>query len=1361
MRLTRPHALAVVTTGALVVAALVTPPASALEPRRPPATQLPATQLPATQPTTGSLLDPRVRRTADPDATSPTALPTRGPVQVMLELDDAPSSVAYAGALRGGRRAAAGAGRAQRSRVLAGQREVLQALGRNGTRASTLYTTSSVYAGVAVSTDASRLRALGALPGVKAVHLLTPKRMANADTVPLTGAPNVWASSSTGEGIRIGIIDSGVDYTHADFGGPGTAEAYTAARAASTRPPIYPAGGNVVGGVDLSGDDYDPTAMLPDGSPDRRRTRPKPDANPLDCEGHGSHVAGTAAGLGVTTVGQTFRGPYTGLRSDAFRIGPGVAPGAAIYAIKVFGCQGSTDLVTQALDWAGDPNRDGDVSDHLDVVNLSLGGDFSSPQDPDSVAADNLARLGTVVVAAAGNAGDVQDAVGAPGAATRAIAVAASDDAVAVVDGLIVDAPQGLEPSPSLDGTSDNVFGAEQSAGDSAGGVPPYDWVAKGGVRATSLVRVGRWAAPVGPGNNADGCDRYSPADAAAVAGKVAFLRWTDVGDRRCGSGTRGATAVAAGAVGVVLGDDVNSFSAGIAGDPRLPMMLVIKQGTDALSRAVDASGNDGSVKVSLTQDHRASVRVSLAGSTLDPTDRVGVFSSRGFGTAQAVKPDVTAPGVTVFSADVGTGAGGVSDSGTSMASPHVAGVAALVRKAHPSWTVEQVKAAIMITAGARVMPETGGPLTEGPARAGSGRVQADRAVTTGALVYGADGSGGVSLSFGDVAVTRAAVLSRRLRVQNVSSAAHTYALTYRPTVSTPGVSFTVSPSHVTVAPHAAATVLVTLRLNPAAMRRTLDPTMSTDAGLRSYYSDASGSVAVRGDGSLVKVPVYVAPRPASSMSSAATASVAASGDGTLDLVGKHLSQGSGGTTDPRIYASTVTALMLQGTSPRRPDCSRTVVTGCTAFADDRAGDLRYVGVASDVPYVRAPFDGSKGADNGYAYVGVSSWGPWRTPASYAEFDVYLDTDAGSPKGTPQPELVLFNSRLAPDSDIMVATLVDLRTGAVVDQEPLNAAVGSLDTGLFHSDSMVLPLWLPALLPYLPKRSNGTVASTRLGYWVQGGTVESGVTDAIGSQARPLGLDLRSPALRAAGNSMGPALNDDASGAAYRLRVHRDLTRLGPDRPQGLLLIHHQNLNGARAQVVRVGGSTTTRLTTTVTAYTRGGRPTFTASVRPTFGSALPSGTVTFRDGTKIIGRTALVRGTTAVRPSAMPSGRHVLTATYDGDRLWAPSTSVRVGLSIAGRPTSTSIAVPATVSFGQVATAASRVLPVEATGYVTFREGGRALTRAPVERGRANTQLPLLSPGRHVLRATYDGSSAYAASTSGTVSITVAVAVR
>ncbi|MEV7024448.1 S8 family serine peptidase, partial [Kitasatospora sp. NPDC093558] len=247
---------------------------------------------------------------------------------------------------------------------------------------------------------------------------------------------------NTGKGVRIGVIDSGIDYTHADFGGPGTEAAYRSVERGKPAPAgLFPTA-KVIGGKDLVGDDYDPDPSSPHHQP-----VPHPSDNPIDCDrnGHGTHVAGTAAGFGVTADGHTYTGPYrAGLDPAGFKVGPGAAPGAQLYAIRVFGCEGSTDRLAQALDLAADPNGDGDLGDRLDIVNLSLGSRFGSPDDADAVAVDHLAALGTVVVAAAGNEGDVYGIGGSPGTAARAIAVAASVHGHADTDGITVLAPAAL-----------------------------------------------------------------------------------------------------------------------------------------------------------------------------------------------------------------------------------------------------------------------------------------------------------------------------------------------------------------------------------------------------------------------------------------------------------------------------------------------------------------------------------------------------------------------------------------------------------------------------------------------------------------------------------------------------------------------------------------------------------------------------------------------------------------------------------------------------------------------------------------------------------------------------------------------------
>ena len=167
------------------------------------------------------------------------------------------------------------------------------------------------YNGIKVRIDRSKLDELAQLSGVTGVHALQLMTPDNVRGVPLIGAPAVWdgLAGLHGEGIKVAVIDTGIDYTHANFGGPGTVAAYNAANAADTLPArpaaVRSSAPRVKGGTDLVGDDYNAAATA--GSP---ALIPHPDPNPLDCNGHGSHVAGTAGGSGVLANGSTYTGTY-------------------------------------------------------------------------------------------------------------------------------------------------------------------------------------------------------------------------------------------------------------------------------------------------------------------------------------------------------------------------------------------------------------------------------------------------------------------------------------------------------------------------------------------------------------------------------------------------------------------------------------------------------------------------------------------------------------------------------------------------------------------------------------------------------------------------------------------------------------------------------------------------------------------------------------------------------------------------------------------------------------------------------------------------------------------------------------------
>ncbi|MGH2356955.1 MAG: S8 family serine peptidase, partial [Candidatus Limnocylindria bacterium] len=242
----------------------------------------------------------------------------------------------------------------------------------------------SAYNGIKVQIGRSQVAALASLPNVVAIRGLAEHTIGNASSVPFIGVPSVWNDLGfTGSGIKVAVIDTGIDYTHANFGGPGTPEVYDLADAndltigdAGDAASFGPTAPKVKGGHDFVGDAYNAA------STDPARRIPHPDPDPLDCFGHGSHVAGSVAGFGVLATGTTFPGPYDATtHSNDFNAGPGVAPLADLYALRVFGCAGSTNVTVDAIDWA--------VDNDMDVINMSLGSTFGGADDPSSVAAAN------------------------------------------------------------------------------------------------------------------------------------------------------------------------------------------------------------------------------------------------------------------------------------------------------------------------------------------------------------------------------------------------------------------------------------------------------------------------------------------------------------------------------------------------------------------------------------------------------------------------------------------------------------------------------------------------------------------------------------------------------------------------------------------------------------------------------------------------------------------------------------------------------------------------------------------------------------------------------------------------------------
>ncbi|MDN3242058.1 S8 family serine peptidase [Glycomyces tritici] len=260
-----------------------------------------------------------------------------------------------------------------------------------------------VWNGVSVETDPATARRLERLDLVEQVWsdvlLMGPARVGDeaappeaqpelAQAIQTTRAADAHDRGITGEGVKVGIIDTGIDYTHPDLGG------------------CFGDDCRVAYGTDFVGDDFD--------SDDPENAEPAPDADPADCGGHGTHVAGIVGANGKVT---------------------GVAPDVELGAYRVFGCDGSTssEVIMQALEAA--------LDDGMDVVNLSLGQSFEWPGYPTAEAADKLVEEGVTVVASMGNDGEAGIYSGsAPSLGTDVIAVASTDNPKQRMDAAFVPA---------------------------------------------------------------------------------------------------------------------------------------------------------------------------------------------------------------------------------------------------------------------------------------------------------------------------------------------------------------------------------------------------------------------------------------------------------------------------------------------------------------------------------------------------------------------------------------------------------------------------------------------------------------------------------------------------------------------------------------------------------------------------------------------------------------------------------------------------------------------------------------------------------------------------------------------------------
>ena len=1009
---------------------------------------------------------------------------------------------------------------------------------------------------LAVVMDASQIEDIRSLPGVLNVIPDQIGYLDNANSVPFIGAQQVWqATGYTGSGMRVGIIDSGIDYTHVNFGGSGSVTTYNTSDSADITDVLFD-GSKVAGGYDFVGDGWAGGPPIgAGGSPlGSAWVFAVGDDDPLDCNGHGSHVAGTAAGFGVDAGGATYTGPWDNTTPlSTMTIGPGVAPEATLYSMKIGDCSPSVSFVAAALavDFAIDPNGDGNPSDRLDVINNSYGGAYGSPLEVLTQQFDLAVQSGIVMVGSAGNEGDVNFVNGDPSVSEWAISVASVRNDTTYLGLELTTGPGGVYPS----------YPAVIAANASQGGAP--------GIFGPLNLRL------VGGAGNAQGC---AIGDYAGFAGEIGVINWTAAASG-CGSGTRMTNAVDAGGVaGLIV------VSSNPADFPFINLACTYSGGPSTIP-CVSITGTDGANLLANLAGYTIRFDDSLRASLSTPIgDTLSGFSSRGprinGGTDEIImKPDIAAPGDSIFSTFVGTGNEGETLGGTSMAAPHVTGSAALVRQANPTWDPTEIKAVLMNTANHDVYegPTSGSGGQHGVTRIGAGRVDVRAATLSPVIAYHAAHPERVSVTFGFVEVVDTYNQTQNITVENKGASAQTYNISFQQLNDMPGVQFTVSPAQVTVPAGGTVTVQVTLSANKLNMTGvTPDPTMATtQPGAfgtlpRERIFEEGGYVVLTPTGAVptLRVPVYSAIRPASDMAADSTLYIGQLdfGLGALNLAGNELN--TGGYAIPNV-TSIVDAMELVYEHP---------VSLPSALS---GGDIQYIGITSDyyTALIACAGDTTCAINNTTIYVGIVTYGEWSTFGFDAWFDVGFDIDEDD-----FYDLTMFPFETgfminADFTDTFLTWYTDgeswlTSSGSVVSASDfVNGAPASV-TEMYTLNNNVV------VLPITAAELGLTAANTDFQFDVA--ALTSFFFGDWLPDAAPFWIpyDLTTPAYVFndlngvfGGPYFGSGWWDDLDG--YQIPVDYDVTGLGTLPP--ILLLHHHNAGEAnRPQVVQVVRTTQT-----------------------------------------------------------------------------------------------------------------------------------------------------------------------------------------
>ena len=574
---------------------------------------------------------------------------------------------------------------------------------------------------VFVEVDASALPVLAQNPAVVRIAPVADYELDLSETVPYIGASAVQDMGFDGSGIKVAVLDSGIDYTHAALGGSGDVNDYINNDPTIIEPGTFPTA-KVVGGYDFVGSNW-----AGSGGPVE-----EPDPDPLDDgpgAGHGTHVGHIIGGVG------------------------GVAPGVDLYAVKVCSsistaCSGVA--LIQGMEFAVDPNGDGKVKDRVDIINMSLGSDYGQPFDDDlSAAVENNTVLGVLTVSSAGNGSDKPYVVGTPSSTASALAVAQTNVPSAILPLMEVTTPA------SIAGFYQAVF---------------QPWSAP----LTSVVEAPLQYAD-GAGGNLNGCAPFAP---GSLSGKIVLvdrgacnftLKIKNIGD-------------ADGLIGIIgLVAPGDPFSGGDGGDRpiTIPGYMISQADSNALQSGLPNTvvRFDPAVGIPLIgamvgsssrgpqNESTTLIKPEIGAPGASVSAIAGTGTGEGpFGGTSGASPMVAGSAALLLDAF-----GGTKTTGQGAPSGNAFG--------HGLTPVE-VKALLMNNGETNIINDAALGDLAAITRIGGGEVRVDRAVSAPAAAWDADVPQG-ALSFGFVDVADDVVtLTKTVKVRNYSNEWLTYAIT-------------------------------------------------------------------------------------------------------------------------------------------------------------------------------------------------------------------------------------------------------------------------------------------------------------------------------------------------------------------------------------------------------------------------------------------------------------------------------------------------------------------------------------------------------------------------------------------------------